>query len=211
MEVSDTGHGMDSETRQKIFDPYFTTKGIKEGSQKGSGFGLALVSGIVEEHNGYIKVSSEPGQGASFHVYLPVVEKSLEAKEPGKKEVIKGGTERIMVVDDDEDILFSIQALLKDYGYNVDIFKNGLEAFEAFERAPDLFDLIITDMTMPLMTGWTLALKVLEKRPEQQIFLCTGYSESINKEKALSIGISSYFEKPLIMNDLLKEIRACLI
>ena len=211
LEVSDTGHGMDFETRQKIFDPYFTTKGIKEGSQKGSGFGLALVSGIVEEHNGYIKVSSEPGQGSSFYVYLPVVEKSLEAKEPGKKEVIKGGTERIMVVDDDEDILFSIQALLKDYGYNVDIFKNGLEAFEAFERAPDLFDLIITDMTMPLMTGWTLALKVLEKRPEQQIFICTGYSESINKEKALSIGISSYFEKPLIMNDLLKEIRSCLI
>ncbi len=213
LEVSDTGNGMDPETLEKIFNPYFTTKTTQKGI-RGTGLGLALISGIVEEHRGYINVYSEPGRGSAFHVFLPIAEKepdpdgSGEKKEKEeKKEILCNGTERIMVVDDDEDILLSIRELLEDYGYKIHTFKNGLQAFEAFENAPDYFDLIVTDMTMPLMTGWELAQKILEQKPRQQIFLCTGYSESINKEKALSIGVSGYFRKPLILNDMLKEIR----
>lgn len=207
LEISDTGHGMDTGTREKIFEPYFTTK----TPDKGTGLGLAVVFGIVKEHNGYINVYSEPGQGTTFHVYFPIIEKEPESysvEETG--ETPATGTERILLVDDEETILKSTQGLLQELGYEVKPVPDGIIAFETYESNPDLFDLVITDMTMPGISGFELSRKILELRPEQPIILCTGHSEVINREKALDIGIRSYFEKPVAVRKIARAIRAAL-
>ncbi|MCP3874361.1 MAG: response regulator [Desulfobacteraceae bacterium] len=192
LEISDTGVGMDEKTLLKAFDPYFTTKEFG----KGTGFGLALVHAIVEEHDGYIKVKSVEGKGTSFFIYLPVDDDKIQYTSEKEEKSVIGGTEKIMVVDDEEDICLIAKEFLTDCGYTVSIFENGAKAFEAFKKEPDEFDLIITDMTMPQMTGEELSLRVLELRENMPIILCTGYSESISESKALEIGIKKYAQKP---------------
>ncbi|MDH3328610.1 MAG: ATP-binding protein [Desulfobulbaceae bacterium] len=205
LEVSDTGKGIDKEFQEKIFEPYFTTKEAGEGT----GLGLAVVHGIVKGHKGHITLYSEPGQGTTFHVYLPIVE--LEADDASQELVIDqvavNGTERILFVDDEEPIVNYVQTALDFYGYRTTSYNNGLQALQDFSRRPGDFDLVITDMTMPYMTGIELSLKLLEIRPDIKIVLCTGYSELINKEKAKSMGIAGYMEKPIIIETLLKNIR----
>jgi two-component system cell cycle sensor histidine kinase/response regulator CckA len=207
MTVKDTGHGMDQDTLKKAFDPYFTTKEVG----RGTGFGLALVRAIIEEHEGVIHVESQPGIGSTFSLYLPVVE-----KEPATQQRVnimgdpRGGKETIMVVDDDEDIRMLTTDLLERSGYTAHSFKNGEEALVHFKLNPDQFDLIITDMTMPRMTGYTLAKKILQTRKEMPIILCTGYSETISKTRALEMGIRRYLEKPLQNKELLFNIREVL-
>lgn len=207
LEISDTGQGMDDETLLKAFDPYFTTKGVG----KGTGFGLALVQAIVEEHDGYIKVESSRGQGSSFYVYLPAV--TLDAaQENGQTEEkeIKGGTETVMFVDDDEDIRMIVREFLSTCGYTVHAFENGVHAFEAFEQDPGQFDLIITDMTMPRMAGDELSMKILALRKDLPVILCTGYSETVSEAKALEMGIRKYLQKPVDNEDLALVIRQIL-
>lgn len=194
LEITDTGAGMNKETMLKAFDPYFTTKEVG----KGTGFGLALVHAIVEEHDGYIKVKSSVGQGSSFYVYLPLVENdAAQGKDKKNETSFNGGTEKLMVVDDEEDICQIVKTFLSDCGYTVSIFENGATAFDIFEKDPDQFDMIITDMAMPQMTGLELSKKVLKIRKNLPIIMCTGYSEAVSESKAIKMGIQRYVQKPV--------------
>lgn len=205
--VSDTGHGMDTQTLEKAFDPYFTTKEIG----RGTGFGLALVHAIVDEHGGIIHVDSHLEKGSSFCIYLPIVKDKREAlPRKQKKEALQGGTETIMVVDDEEDIRELSTELLETFGYAVFVFENGEEALDAFSRDRNKFDLVITDMTMPRMTGATLVRELFKIRADLPTILCTGYSENISRKEAMGMGIKNYLQKPLQNKDLLTAIREAL-
>jgi PAS domain S-box-containing protein len=204
LQVRDTGHGMDPTTLKKIFDPYFTTK----EKDKGTGLGLAVVFGIVNEHNGHINVYSEQDKGSIFQIFLPIVKGEEENHALIEQtEELKGGRECIMVVDDDESIRSSSQALLEDFGYLVKAHVDGTRAFDEFQKNPLEFDLILTDMTMPEMTGYQLAKKILELKPDQKIIMCTGHSDGIDRDKALSCGIKAYVTKPMITQTLITIIR----
>ncbi len=208
LDVKDTGYGMDQNTLEKAFDPYFTTKEVG----RGTGFGLALVHAIIEEHEGFIHVESQPAIGTVFSLYLPVVEKKFSATKRRENiiEGPRGGKETIMVVDDDEDIRILTMDLLESFGYTTHSFTNGEEALVHFKLNPNHFDLIITDMTMPRMTGYELAKAVLQTRKDMPIILCTGYSETISKTRALEMGIRKYLQKPFQNKDLLFTIREVL-
>ena len=203
IEVSDTGPGMDPKILDNIFDPYFTTK--EPG--KGTGMGLAVVHGIIEEHKGHIQVRNKSGKGSSFYVYLPVSKRLVPPIPKTKKDILPGGSERIMVIDDEETILEVTKIFLELYGYKVHPFSDGGTALEVFKKDPCLFDLIITDMTMPGMTGEKLSMEMLKIRSNIPIFLCSGYNEKISGDKALEMGIRKYLKKPFPLNVLAKKIR----
>ncbi len=205
--VSDTGCGISPKIREKIFEPYFTTK--KRG--EGTGLGLAVVHGIIKSCHGHITVYSELGKGTTFHVYLPVIDEN--AAEPPAKEIIEdltGKGERLMLVDDEPQIREVVETLFSRHGYQVTTFPNAVQAFEEFQKHPGQFDLIITDMTMPYMTGAELAQEILGIRPDIPIILCTGQSELINKEKALAMGICDYLNKPVLQHDFLSAVHKAL-
>lgn len=207
IEVSDSGCGIKPEILDKIYEPYFTTKQTGEGT----GLGLAVVHGIVKSYNGHITVYSELGKGTSFHVYLPLVEE--EAVPLPAKDVIEhltGAGERVLFIDDETQIVEIAQRHLSMNGYHVTTFSNAVQAVEDFRKHSDQFDLIITDMTMPYMTGADFALQVLGIRPEIPIILCTGQSEIINRAKAYSMGICGYLNKPILKHDLLVAVRKAL-
>jgi len=209
LEITDTGHGMSPEVLSKAFDPYFTTKDIG----KGTGFGLSLVHAIVDEHGGYIKVKTSVGKGASFYVFLPIADNAEAApveRSGNANNDLTTGDENIMVVDDEEDIRLILDAFLTDLGYAVFVFENGETAFKAFKNNPDNFDLVITDMTMPKMTGAELAQNILALRNDIPVILCTGYSETIVEAKAIEMGIKQYIQKPVDNNELALVIRSLL-
>jgi PAS domain S-box-containing protein len=208
IQVSDTGCGMDLETQQRMFDPYFTTK----GANSGTGLGLAVVHGIVKSHNGYIHVYSEPNEGTSIHVYLPLHDDGpVNTSAPMPSEVtISGGNEHILLVDDEVDIINMTRDLLVRFGYKVTAFSNGTDALAALQQGQNTFDLLLTDMTMPGITGAELAAEAIKTQPVLPVILCTGHSEMINREDAISMGIREYCEKPLAVDDLLKAIRTVL-
>lgn len=204
--ISDTGAGMTKDVQDQIFVPYFTTKNKGEGT----GLGLAVVHGIVNSLQGDITVYSEPGKGTTFHVYLPIVE---EAKKTVHKEVTKPlpiGNERILLVDDDEVIVRMGRKILEKQGFRVTALTSSMEALHTFQKTPDNFDLIITDMTMPEMTGADLAKLIFAIRPGMPIILCTGYSEIINEEQAKSLGIRDYVMKPVVKYDFIWKVREIL-
>jgi two-component system cell cycle sensor histidine kinase/response regulator CckA len=201
--VSDTGHGMDRSTMDRIFEPYFTTKA--EG--KGTGLGLSVVHGIVRSCGGTITVDSEPGKGTTFCVYLPANE-TEPLPEVDVEEVLPRGTERILFVDDEPTLATLGGKLLEDLGYRVATRTSSLEALEAFRALPDEFDLVITDMTMPSMTGDRLAVELRRIRPHVPVILCTGFSTKMTKLKALSI--QGLLMKPLLKAELAKAIRKAL-
>ena len=197
--VSDTGAGMDSTTVERIFDPFFTTKGPGEGT----GMGLAMVHGTVKSHGGAITVESELGKGSSFHIYFPVVY-SLAAEEPQESTLLPEGRDlgRILLVDDEDLILNTGQQMLEYLGYEVVTKKSSLDALKTFQLQPDRFSLVITDQTMPKMTGAELAKEMLRIRPEVPIILCTGFSEVMDQETAKSIGIREFVMKPFVFSEL---------
>jgi PAS domain S-box-containing protein len=207
LDVSDTGTGIEKNKLENIFDPYYTTKPKDEGT----GLGLSVVHGIVTSHSGHIGVSSEPGRGTTFHVYLPVISTHHETLEaPVRSEKVLGGTERILLIDDEEIIGRIVTEQLKSYGYQVIAFTNGLEAMDQFQKAPHDIDLIITDMTMPRITGLDLAKKILKIRQDTPIILCTGFNETVDKEKAFAVGIRAFFMKPVNKQDLAMSVRKLL-
>ena len=205
--VADTGVGMDKNLTDKIFDPFFTTKAIG----KGTGMGLSVVHGIVTAMGGAIHVYSEPGKGTQFHVYLPVEKSLSEEQVTNSKAPILGGTEQILLVDDEEAILAMEKRMLERLGYQVTSRTSSLEALEAFRANPDKFDLIITDMAMPNMPGDKLSAELIKIRYDIPILLCTGFSETISEEKAISLGIKGFLFKPIVMKNLAQKIREVLI
>jgi PAS domain S-box-containing protein len=205
LSVADTGAGIDPEIREKMFEPYFTTKPVG----KGTGLGLSIIHGIVKSYGGLISCYSQPGEGTCFHVYLPVIEETSVSE--GKHADCKlSGSERVLFVDDEKIIADMGKSMLERLGYNVTIRTNSLEALNTFQNEPDAFDLIITDQTMPNMTGGDLARRILKIRPGMPIILCTGYSSLITEEKARSFGIKGFATKPLAKNDLAVLIRKVL-
>lgn len=195
--ISDTGHGMDHKTQERIFDPFFTTK--KRG--EGTGLGLSVVHGIITNHGGAITVSSEPGKGTTFEVFLPAIERPGDFQEKLNGRAVPRGTERILFVDDEEDLLYAGARMLKRLGYESVVFRSSLEALKAFRAKPDSFDLIITDQSMPHMTGTELAREALRIRPGMPIILCSGFSpdsgETITRQQAEASGIREVQMKPL--------------
>jgi len=204
--VSDTGHGMDRALMARIFEPYFTTR--KKG--EGTGMGLALVHGIVKDHDGHITVYSESGKGSSFHVYLPRIESGAIESEPVIGEDLPRGNERVLVVDDEQIIVQITERMLKGLGYQVTAVTSGSEALQYFQMRPEEVDLVITDMTMPQITGAQLAQKLLAVKPDLPIILCTGFSELINEKKAKAIGIREYIMKPVVIQELAAVVRKVL-
>jgi len=203
--ISDTGCGMNDATVKRIFDPYFTTK--EKGT--GTGMGLAVVHGIVKNHGGTIRVYSEPGKGSTFHVYLPMIQS--EAKPAAKAiESFPRGIDRILFVDDEEEITVSGKKILELLGYEVTASTNPVEALETYRANPDNFDLVITDMGMPIMTGEMLAKELMNIRPDLPIILCTGYSEELSEKRAKELGIKKFAMKPLEIRDLANTVRKVL-
>jgi PAS domain S-box-containing protein len=203
--VRDTGPGMPPSVRERIFDPFFTTKGPGEGT----GLGLAVVHGIVTSHRGVITVDSAPGLGTRFEVFLPRLDAPEHA--PTRAEPpIPGGTERILFVDDEPLLTHLWDRMLQGLGYRVLSCTDGLEALEIFRATPEAFDVVITDQTMPKITGEELARELLRLRPDLPIILCTGFSHTMTEEKAKAMGVRAYLTKPLARRDIAQAIRRVL-
>ncbi|MDY6990673.1 MAG: PAS domain S-box protein [Thermodesulfobacteriota bacterium] len=203
--VKDTGPGIPPDIIDRIFDPYFTTKEVGQGS----GMGLAVVHGIVKTHGGAIAVDSAPGRGTTFHVLFPRVARQIQP-ESEISDAIPKGNERILFVDDEASVLNVAKAMLERLGYEVVTPRSSLEALDLFRREPDGFDLVITDMTMPHMTGDRLAEEMMKIRAGIPIVLCTGYSGQIDEERAQAIGIKAFLTKPLSKREIAKTIRMVL-
>jgi len=206
LSVSDTGTGIDPVVSDKIFEPYFTTK--KHG--KGTGLGLSVVYGIIKEHGGDIRVESEIGKGTTFDVYLPVIVRAIEQIPAAKLEIDQTGTERILLVDDEKAIVRLEIQMLERLGYHVTGQNSSQEALNVFIADPSAFDLVISDMTMPQMTGDRLAQELIVIRPDIPIVICTGFSERIDKEKAGAIGIKGFLMKPVVKSEMAKLVRKVL-
>jgi len=203
--VSDTGTGIDHEIKDRIFDPYFTTKEVG----KGTGIGLSVVHGIVKSHNGAIFVDSKFGEGTNFSILFPVAEEeAVTETEPADE--FPTGNERILIVDDEESMVDIGRRRLERLGYQVEARTNPIDALELFRTNPDQFDLVITDMTMPHITGDKLVKEILKIRPDMPTILFTGFSEKINEEKAKEIGIRQYIEKPFDKGKLSRLVRKVL-
>jgi len=200
--VSDTGYGMDHAVVERIYDPFFTTKEPGEGT----GMGLSVVHGIIKSLGGAITVESKPVEGTTFHILFPRSEKDITV-EAEVLSPIPMGKESILFVDDEKDIVRMGQQMLERLGYKVIARKGSIEALEAFRKQPDRFDLVITDQTMPNMTGDELAKELIQVKPGIPVILCTGFSEKITLEKAKNIGIQELLMKPIAIRDLAETIR----
>lgn len=201
--ITDTGHGMDEQTLARIFDPYFTTK--KKG--KGTGLGLSVVDGIIKKHNGFITVSSQVNHGTKFRVFWPVADMEHKKDEPKHEtEESMDGSGHILVVDDEKGILKAVKALLERRGYTVTTMEDPISALSNFEDDPYRFDLVITDMTMPKMTGAQLVKKIFRFRKNVPVILCTGYYETLSESAVTEMGIGKFLQKPVMPKDLYKAV-----
>jgi CheY-like chemotaxis protein len=207
LSVSDTGHGIPAEIILRIFEPYFTTKKTGEGS----GMGLAVVHGIIKSHGGEIIAHSEPGKGAIFNIYLKITgEKRLPLQDTSPAEVITGGNEKIIFIDDEKDLAEIGKRLLVNLGYRVVSATGSLEALEIFRADPSGFDLVISDQTMPHLTGLQLVGQMKQVRPDLPVILCTGFSESIDEMSYKSQGISDFLMKPIARKEMARVVRKVL-
>jgi CheY-like chemotaxis protein/anti-sigma regulatory factor (Ser/Thr protein kinase) len=207
MIVRDTGHGMPRDVLERIFNPYFTTKEKGEGT----GLGLAIVHRIIQNHKGQIRVQSEPGKGTTFYIYLPHAARDVSAQRATvTAQNIPGGMERILVVDEEEDIVLILKNMLTRLGYRVTTCLKSKEALGVFKADPDAFDALITDMTMPEMTGEMLVARIKEIRPELPALLCSGYSEMLQQNSAGKLGVAGVLTKPIAMKDMAVNLRKAL-
>ena len=204
--VRDTGHGIEPKIIDRIFDPYFTTKPPGEGT----GMGLAMVHGIVKNYGGEITVFSQPEQGTIFKVFLPRLREKIVETEILEKKTGLGQGERVLFIDDEDQVIRMVKQMLERLGYEAVVKKDSTEALEEFRRHPDDYDLVITDQTMPNITGLELSKKLLKIRADIPIILCTGFSEIINEEQAQAAGIRKFIMKPITKKALAQIIRETL-
>lgn len=204
--VIDTGEGIDPRILPKVFDPYFTTK----AKGRGTGMGLAVIQAIVNKCGGGIKIRSRPGRGTTVEVYLPVAEGTQKKEENETAAPMQVGNEHILVVDDEEAIVRMLAQSLERIGYEVTAKTASMEALELFHAGSAAYDLVITDMTMPRMTGIELSREIKKIRPDIPVILCTGYSEDLDQERCRQLGIDGYITKPFVRKDLAKILRRVL-
>lgn len=204
--VSDTGPGIDPEIIDRIFDPFFTTKEVN----KGTGLGLSVVDGIVRDHSGAIAVDSEPGRGTTFTVLLPAAESEKAGDHEEKPVDVPKGTERILLVDDEESIIYTMKVILERLGYRVTALSSSIEALQTFRKSPREFDLIITDLTMPHLTGDTLASEIRAIRFDIPVILMTGYNDIVDSGRIRMSCIKAFMPKPCKKPDLAGTIRRVL-
>ena len=204
--VRDTGTGIPAHIKDSIFDPFFTTKAVGEGT----GLGLSVVMGIVKQSGGYITMESELGKGSTFAVYFPKVTGELVADTAGGQETLPTGYERILFVDDEEALVEMGEEILAELGYDVTSRMNGREALALFRLDPSRFDLVISDQTMPELTGIDLAKEIMVIRPDMRVILCTGFSYLVDADGAKAAGIRAFLMKPLTKREIAKTIRKVL-
>jgi len=198
--ISDTGHGMDSKTLDRIFEPFFTTKPVN----KGTGLGLSVVHGIITSYKGVIDVESQPGTGATFHIYLPISDK----RSAGKKQqtIIAGRPASILLVDDEEQILKVMSLMLSQFGHTIETASTPGKALEIFSQSPQKFDVVITDLTMPEMTGVRMASEMYKCRPELPVILMTGYAKDMDFKKMEKNNIVRLLKKPIMFDTMISTI-----
>ncbi len=206
LSISDTGVGIPKEDLERIFDPYFTTKEKGEGT----GLGLAVVHGIVRSSGGFIKVESEHGKGSIFHLYFPYLQYGTATKDEIALAQMKGGDEKILFVDDESTLAAMAGEMLEKLGYSVQVLSSSKKALQMFRKSPYEYDLLITDQTMPDISGIDLALHTLRIRPDLPVILYTGYSASIDEDEVKNIGIREFLMKPLSMSVLADVVRRTL-
>jgi CheY-like chemotaxis protein len=204
--VSDTGHGISEDVMEHIFEPYFTTKEHGEGT----GLGLAVVHGIVKKHAGVITATSVPGKGATFNIFFPKWRGGLVQPDKETLALLQRGVESILLVDDEQALLDVMRQMLERLGYTVVPKSSSVAALEEFRAQPDAFDLVITDQTMPKMTGLELSKQLMAIRPDLPVILCTGFSDCLTPEKRKAAGIRALVMKPMNMNDIASTIRKVL-
>jgi CheY-like chemotaxis protein len=203
--VRDTGAGISPSIMNKIFDPFFTTKQVGEGT----GLGLSVVHGIVHQHEGYIFAESEAGLGSTFTVYLPMVQAELSGEDLTEQQV-PSGTERVLFVDDEELLAEMGRDMLEDLGYQMTVTTSSSEALALFRTDPGRFDLVITDVTMPEITGVELAREMRAVRADIPIIMCTGFSHLVDADAAKTAGVMAFTMKPLTKQEIAKTIRTVL-
>ena len=203
--VTDTGVGMDRETLQRIFEPFYTTKEMG----RGTGLGLATVYGIIKDHGGVINVYSEPGEGTTFSLYLPASRKEIETRQEMVKPLLKG-TGRILLVDDEELIAETARELLIKLGYEVTVALCGKDALEIYRQKQDRIALVLLDMIMPDLNGGKVYEKLKEMNPGVKVLLSSGYSLRGKAREILNHGCNGFIQKPFNMNQLSREIRRIL-
>jgi PAS domain S-box-containing protein len=208
IEVNDTGEGMSEETRNKIFEPFFTTK--EKG--KGTGLGLAVVYGIVQSHKGFIDVESELGKGTTFLLYFPVskMQEVIKVKDEKTLEEIPGGTETLLVVEDEEMLMMSLQMILAEKGYKVIPAKDGLEAVNIYKKRKNEISLVMTDLGLPKLSGIEECAQIKKYNPNARLILATGFLDPVMKSEFLKAGIQHFLYKPYDLKKVLKEIREVL-
>jgi CheY-like chemotaxis protein len=206
--VSDTGAGMDRDTRARIFEPFFTTK--EPG--KGTGLGLAIVYGIVKQHNGFINVYSEPGTGTTFKIYLPLVMVEKVSRDPAAEDAppVRGGTETVLVLEDNPEVRAITRSLLEIYGYRVIEAEDGLEGVALFSRHRDDISLVITDVVMPRMGGKEAVAEMEKLRPGIKVLYTSGYTPDVVHKKGILLEGINFISKPSMPQELLGKIREIL-
>ena len=204
LQVSDDGAGMDEPTRARLFEPYMTTK----GETGGHGLGLAVVHGIVTGSGGAIRVDSAPGRGTTFDVYLPRIDPAVDATAVAAE--VPRGAERILLVDDEPLVRIAHRRVLQSLGYTVIEAEDGLEALEKLRTSPGAFDLVLTDQSMPRLSGADLARALLAEQPTANVVLCTGYSDVVDEGEARALGVRALLTKPVDRAVLATALRAAL-
>ncbi|MGD9364705.1 MAG: response regulator [Desulfobacteraceae bacterium] len=204
--VSDTGHGMTPEIIDHIFEPFYTTKANNEGT----GMGLSVVHGIVSSCGGMITVSSELDKGSSFSIFLPAIEHPSDLKRTQQVPIPMGNKEHVLFIDDEPSLVNMGRQILESLGYQVTSQTDGSEALKLIKAQPNRFDLLVTDMTMPKITGDKLALAIKAIRPKLPVILCSGFSTQMDENKAAALGIRAYIRKPVLREQLARIIREVL-
>lgn len=206
LEISDTGQGIDRKILGKIFDPYFTT--ARQG--EGTGLGLSVVHSIVKSHGGFINCCSEPGCGTTFRIYFPQLASDNTLVDNMAATELTGGHERIMIVDDEQIVGELVAMILNALGYQANCYSKPTEALEQFLQAPDNIDLLITDITMPVLSGIELVRQIKKVRPKLPIIFCSGLSDMLSEKKAQGIGVKRCLMKPVPIKELANAVRSAI-